>query len=134
MMRSAIVLVLVAFVSGCQQPQEEPAMYSESPQRAATLDELDANAPAYEPQPQLQYEPPPDPETETEPIATTTTSDGLDVPPGAQVHVVRPKDTLFKLAREYYNDQARWRDIWNANINRVPDPDKLNVGMKLIIP
>ena len=43
-------------------------------------------------------------------------------------------DTLFSLARKFYDDQARWKDIWEANRTRLPDPDRLSVGMKLIIP
>ncbi|RMF75340.1 MAG: LysM domain-containing protein [Planctomycetota bacterium] len=68
--------------------------------------------------------------------ATPTTSyDEVDSSAaGGRVYEVRKGDTLYQLARQFYNDQARWRDIWNANRNRVPNPDQLYVGTKLIIP
>lgn len=53
---------------------------------------------------------------------------------GVQTHVVKKGETLFKLSRKYYGTDRRWREIWEANQNRVPNPDKLPVGIKLIIP
>jgi len=50
------------------------------------------------------------------------------------VHVVQPGDTLYKLARMYYNDQRMWRKIWEANKDKVPDKNKLAVGIELLIP
>jgi nucleoid-associated protein YgaU len=47
---------------------------------------------------------------------------------------VQKGDTLYKVARRFYNDQSRWREIWEANKTRLPDPDKLPIGIKLIIP
>ena len=53
---------------------------------------------------------------------------------GTRTHVVQKGDTFYKLARQYYNDQSKWKDIWEANKTRVPDKNKLEVGTKLIIP
>jgi len=54
---------------------------------------------------------------------------------GARVHVVRKGDTLFSLARHYYQgDQSKWRRIWDANREQIPDRDKLKVGQELVIP
>lgn len=50
------------------------------------------------------------------------------------VHELKPGETLFSLARKYYGDQRQWRRIYQANRNRILDPQKLPVGMKLIIP
>lgn len=50
------------------------------------------------------------------------------------VHVVAKGDTLFGLARRYYRDQARWKDILAANRNELRDPNMLRVGQRLIIP
>jgi nucleoid-associated protein YgaU len=57
--------------------------------------------------------------------------------PSAQsprVHTVELGDTLFGLARQYYGNQQQWRRIYQANINRIEDPHRIKVGMKLIIP
>ncbi len=51
-----------------------------------------------------------------------------------QTYVVAKGDTLFQLARRFYQNESRWRDIWNANRARVPNKDRLPVGIKLIIP
>lgn len=56
------------------------------------------------------------------------------VPPSAHVHQLRPGETLFSVARKYYGDQRQWRRIYQANRNRIRDPQKLPAGMKLIIP
>ncbi len=56
------------------------------------------------------------------------------VPSGARTHVVRKGETLYELARRYYANQSRWRDIWQANRSQLPDPNKLRVGMELVIP
>jgi nucleoid-associated protein YgaU len=70
----------------------------------------------------------------TDARSTTGEADEPLAPIGGQVYTVQKGDTLYKLARRFYNDQSRWRDIWEANRNRIPDPDKIAVGMKLIIP
>ena len=51
-----------------------------------------------------------------------------------RIHIVEPKETLMQLAEHYYKDRAQWRRIWQANKNRVSNPNDLPVGMKLIIP
>jgi nucleoid-associated protein YgaU len=50
------------------------------------------------------------------------------------VHVVRKGDTLFSLARAYYNNESKWRDIWDANRSQIPNPDQISVGMQLVMP
>jgi nucleoid-associated protein YgaU len=52
----------------------------------------------------------------------------------SRVHVVQPKETLQDLARRYYSDGTKWRRIYEANRQRIADPDKIRAGMKLIIP
>lgn len=53
---------------------------------------------------------------------------------GGRTHVVQKKDTLFSLARMYYSDQSKWRDIYEANRGEIADPNKIRVGQKLTIP
>jgi 5'-nucleotidase len=50
-------------------------------------------------------------------------------------HVVVKGDTLYSLARTYYNgDMSKWRDIYAANRSTLRDPNRLRVGQELIIP
>lgn len=53
---------------------------------------------------------------------------------GDGTYVVVKGDTLYGIARKMYNDHRRWRDIWEANRTRVPNKNKIAVGMKLILP
>jgi nucleoid-associated protein YgaU len=127
-------------LTGCQK-NEEPAAYSSEPVSPAyqspyastdttsdtadtSLDELDSTS-------STGYE------TTYEPADTSTpayTSDEPLTPTAGRVYTVRQGDTLYKLARQFYNDQSRWRDIWEANRTRLPDPNKLSIGTRLIIP
>lgn len=51
------------------------------------------------------------------------------------VYVVKPKDTLYSIARARYNgDHTKWKLIYEANRERISDPNRIYVGMKLIIP
>jgi hypothetical protein len=47
-------------------------------------------------------------------------------------YTVQRGDTLGKIARQLYGDPARYTLIVEAN--RIPDPDRLAVGQRLIIP
>jgi hypothetical protein len=47
-------------------------------------------------------------------------------------YTVRRGDTLGKIARRFYGDASRFPLIVAAN--RIPDPDRLTVGRKLVIP
>jgi nucleoid-associated protein YgaU len=52
----------------------------------------------------------------------------------ARVYVVKPGDTLGKIAKSVYGSPARWRDIFRANKDRLDDPDSIQPGMRLRLP
>lgn len=54
--------------------------------------------------------------------------------PGTRTYAVQPGDTMASIARKFYKNKARARDIQDANLNAVPDPKKLRAGQTLIIP
>lgn len=66
--------------------------------------------------------------------SSATSSDEVLTPGGSRTHVVQKGDTLYSIARRYYGDGKRWREILDANSNRVKNPQSLKVGTKLIIP
>jgi tetratricopeptide (TPR) repeat protein len=54
--------------------------------------------------------------------------------PSVRTHTVQPGDTLSKLAQQYYNNRAKWRDIYSANRKVMKSETDLKVGMVLKIP
>lgn len=51
-----------------------------------------------------------------------------------RTYIVQSGDTLSKIAKEYYGDAGKYMDIFNANTDKLSDPDKIQVGQELIIP
>ena len=49
-------------------------------------------------------------------------------------HRIRANDSLYKLAKRYYNDGSKWEEIYKANRKIMPDPHSLKIGQKLHIP
>ncbi|MGN1319378.1 MAG: LysM peptidoglycan-binding domain-containing protein [Lachnospirales bacterium] len=43
-------------------------------------------------------------------------------------------DSLWKIAKKYYGDGSKWKNIYEANKSIILDPNKLSVGMNLTIP
>ena len=52
----------------------------------------------------------------------------------AQEYVVKPGDTLTRLAEQFYSSANKWSKIYEANKDQVKNPNYIFVGMKLIIP
>jgi len=48
--------------------------------------------------------------------------------------VVKRGDTLSKIAKEHYGDANRYMDIFNANRDKLSDPNKIQIGQELVIP
>jgi nucleoid-associated protein YgaU len=60
-------------------------------------------------------------------------------PPGSesavsQEYVVKPGDTLSKLAGIFYNSVYKWERIYQANRDTVKNPHYIYIGQKLMIP
>ncbi len=49
-------------------------------------------------------------------------------------YVVKAGDSLSAIARAVLGDVNRWKEIWEANKQAVPDPNVINVGQELLIP
>lgn len=140
------VCIAVLLLTGCKQKNAEPTMAADSSDPPATsLTELDAPPPerttyANDPYARdllIQHDDRPldagaaaRPASKPEPESTLI--GGTDT--GGRTHVVQKGDTLFRLARHYYSDERRWKDIWDANRVRIADPDRIEVGTRLIIP
>lgn len=49
-------------------------------------------------------------------------------------HVVAKGDSLSKIAKHYYDDMMKYKQIFDANRDQLSDPDQIEVGQVLIIP
>ncbi|HZR78103.1 MAG TPA: LysM peptidoglycan-binding domain-containing protein, partial [Chthoniobacterales bacterium] len=53
---------------------------------------------------------------------------------GSHSYTVRDGDTLASISRKFCKTSKRWREIRDANENKVDDPDNLKEGTTLTIP
>lgn len=53
---------------------------------------------------------------------------------GVKTYVVKSGDTLSKIAKEFYGDANKYMDIFNANTDKLSNPDKIQIGQELHIP
>ena len=53
---------------------------------------------------------------------------------GVQTYTVKSGDTLSKIARQAYGDADEYMRIFYANRDQLSDPDRIQVGQKLVIP
>ncbi len=54
--------------------------------------------------------------------------------PPAKTHTVKSGDTLSGIAKSYYGNGAAYPQIFNANRDKLSDPNKIRVGQVLVIP
>ncbi len=52
----------------------------------------------------------------------------------ARTYIVQPKDTLSSISRKFYGTNVRWRDIYQANRDRMKHESDLKIGMELRLP
>jgi len=48
--------------------------------------------------------------------------------------VVQPGDSLSKISKQFYGDANKYMKIFEANKDKLTDPNKVNVGTQLLIP
>lgn len=49
-------------------------------------------------------------------------------------HTVKSGDTLGKIAKHYYGDAMKYKDIFSANTNILSNPDVIYPDQELVIP
>lgn len=120
---------LAGLLVGCHnaKPQAEPIQSAETDYDSLQPDLYavdDADAPYVAPEPvAADFAAAPQP---AESISLTSTAE--------RTHVVVKGDTLYGLARRYYNDPSRWKDIYESNRHVLSDPNRLRVGQELSLP
>jgi cell envelope opacity-associated protein A len=118
-----------------------PVAESPAPVSAPTVSTSSNNTVSFsvEAVPTVRTRPAPPSVRSSPPPAVTTTRQAPSTasPPStsaARQHTIRPGDTLSKLALQYYNNRAKWRDIYAANKGVMKNESDLKVGMELKIP
>jgi nucleoid-associated protein YgaU len=53
---------------------------------------------------------------------------------GGQTYEVKSGDNLSKISKQFYGDANEYMRIFYANRDQLRDPDKIQVGQKLVIP
>jgi nucleoid-associated protein YgaU len=134
----AIVSVVALAVAACEQKPQQPTAHTETtPPPAAMEKPAPVSTDAYATDPYASDSTaamPRDTHVTQKPAAGGAKESTLIPGKGGRSHVVEKGDTLYSLARKYYHDQKRWKDIWDANRSVIPDKDHLKVGTKLVIP
>jgi nucleoid-associated protein YgaU len=56
------------------------------------------------------------------------------VEPAVQTYTVVSGDSLSKIAKHFYGDASKWRQIFEANRDVIKNPDLIHPGQVLKIP
>ena len=51
-----------------------------------------------------------------------------------RTYTVKPGDTLSKISQEFYGNANQYNRIFEANRDKLSDPNKIQVGQQLVIP
>ena len=51
-----------------------------------------------------------------------------------RTYTVQPGDSLSKISKQFYGDANKYMSIFEANKDKMSDPDKVKVGTELRIP
>jgi nucleoid-associated protein YgaU len=68
------------------------------------------------------------------PAAAAAAAAGGAPTAAARTYTVQPGDSLSKISKEFYGDANKYMKIFDANKDKLTDPDKVKVGTNLIIP
>ena len=68
--------------------------------------------------------------------AAQTQAAGASASGGQQqrTYTVQPGDSLSKIAREFYGNANDYMKIFDANKDKLKDPNKIQPGQQLVIP
>jgi len=127
-----VVCSLIVLLSGCKsnKTKNETSLTAYDPYAYDPA----VDQPKYEPLELPSHDPAP--AVAAQPVSNWTATSVNDTAPAGSTryHTVAKKETLYSLARQYYGDQSKWRDIYETNRTTISDPNKIRVGQRLLIP
>ena len=59
---------------------------------------------------------------------------GAPSTPAARTYTVQAGDSLSKISKQFYGDATKYMKIFEANKDKLADPDKIKAGQELVIP
>ena len=66
--------------------------------------------------------------------AAAAAAGGATSTPAARTYTVQPGDNLSKISKQFYGDANKYMKIFEANKDKLSDPDKVKIGTELLIP
>lgn len=66
--------------------------------------------------------------------AAAAAASGGTSAPAARTYTVQAGDNLSKISKQFYGDANKYMKIFDANKDKLTDPDKVRAGIELIIP
>ena len=66
--------------------------------------------------------------------AAAAAAAGASSTPAARTYTVQPGDSLSKISKQFYGNASMYTKIFEANKDKLDDPDKIRAGMDLRIP
>jgi nucleoid-associated protein YgaU len=66
--------------------------------------------------------------------AAAAAAGGASSTPASRTYTVQPGDSLSKISKQFYGDANKYMKIFEANKDKLADPDKIKAGQELVIP
>jgi len=66
--------------------------------------------------------------------AAAAAAAGSSSTPAARTYTVQPGDSLSKISKQFYGNASMYMKIFEANKDKLDDPDKIRAGIDLRIP
>ena len=127
---SGTIIMAVAVLAGCNDPNQSAGEFGQLTDANVPYDpsviDLDAGESLAWDEPVRTID---QPVAYAEPAVDTSLYSA-----SGRMHSVQRKETLYSLARLYYNDHRQWKKIYEANRDRIANPNMIKVGMSLVIP
>jgi len=67
-------------------------------------------------------------------VEAGASSEAPAAPTGGQTYTVKSGDSLSKIAKHIYGDASKWHRIYDANKDKIKNPDLIYPGQEFTIP
>jgi len=68
------------------------------------------------------------------PVDFSDVTGGASTSGEPRTYVVKKGDSLSKIAKQFYGDMKLWKKIFEANRDKISNPDLIRPGQQLVIP